>query len=89
MMYIHAYQSYLWNIVLSERIRLYGIDKPIEGDLVWAAEGEDGVKIDAAAAESSGMLPSVWPQMLTSGQKCLRSNWSDSSRRPRSNQSRR
>ena len=34
MMYVHAWQSYVWNRVLSERIRLFGCDKPILGDLV-------------------------------------------------------
>ncbi|KAI1316682.1 multisubstrate pseudouridine synthase 7 [Mortierella claussenii] len=34
LMYVHAYQSYVWNHMLTERIRLYGSDKPIVGDLV-------------------------------------------------------
>ena len=33
-LYIHAFQAYVWNSVLSERIELYGIDRLVEGDLV-------------------------------------------------------
>lgn len=47
-MYVHAYQSYVWNAIVSERIRLHGADKPVVGDLVFEKplESEGGSQVD-------------------------------------------
>jgi len=47
LIYVHAYQSYVWNLIVSERIRMNPTG-PIVGDLVFAEEktvealGDDG-----------------------------------------------
>jgi len=46
MMYIHAYQSYIWNTILSRRVELYGCDKPVIGDLVQLDQGTAPVPIE-------------------------------------------
>ncbi|KAI9561011.1 hypothetical protein GHT06_011967 [Daphnia sinensis] len=38
--YIHAYQSFLWNTVVSKRLSTFGL-KPIVGDLVYAPDSND------------------------------------------------
>ncbi|KAH0803439.1 pseudouridylate synthase 7-like [Histomonas meleagridis] len=39
MMYVHAYQSYLWNHILTQRWKKYG-NEIVEGDYVQTKEGE-------------------------------------------------
>ncbi|WVZ99174.1 hypothetical protein U9M48_044508, partial [Paspalum notatum var. saurae] len=38
MMYVHSYQSYLWNHAASMRVEKYGISQVVEGDLVYNKE---------------------------------------------------
>lgn len=42
MMYVHAYQSYIWNIVASKRLELFGLEVQ-EGDLVLESEDAEDV----------------------------------------------
>ncbi|KAG0743702.1 hypothetical protein G6F57_007998 [Rhizopus arrhizus] len=47
-LYSHAYQSYVWNRVVSERARLYGSHKPLVGDIVLVEnEKKDASKRDS------------------------------------------
>eukprot|EP00795_Rhopilema_esculentum_P017264 gene17264-8827_t len=41
LMYIHSYQSYIWNKIVSKRIKIFGM-QPIAGDLVLSKHAEDG-----------------------------------------------
>ncbi|KAE8637486.1 hypothetical protein CSA_016968 [Cucumis sativus] len=49
MMYVHSYQSYLWNHAASMRVQKYGIDKVVVGDLVYCKENHT----ETAAVQNS------------------------------------
>ncbi|KAG0250484.1 multisubstrate pseudouridine synthase 7 [Mortierella polycephala] len=52
LMYVHAYQSFVWNHMVTERLRLYGCDKPVVGDLV--AEDNAALEVSEETEESKG-----------------------------------
>ena len=59
-MYVHAYQSYVWNAIVSERIRLYGAEKPVAGDLVFDTDkpgvtGDDDAEMALDGGEDDGV----------------------------------
>lgn len=37
-MYVHSYQSRLWNAAASHRIKTYGAEKAVAGDLVLPSD---------------------------------------------------
>lgn len=49
LMYVHAYQSLVWNFAAGERWRLYG-DRVVEGDLVLVHEHSDKEAADTTAS---------------------------------------
>ena len=50
LMYVHAYQSLVWNFAVNERWRLYG-DKVVAGDLVLVHEHDSDTTIRLAAGQ--------------------------------------
>lgn len=44
-MYVHAYQSYLWNSATSERCLKHGTDRVVEGDLVLLSGGAQSTSV--------------------------------------------
>lgn len=51
-MYVHAYQSYVWNKLVSERIARFGAAEPVEGDVVFADDGGQDVWADEAGTDT-------------------------------------
>ena len=67
-MYVHAYQSYVWNAIVSERIKLFGAEKPIPGDVVFikkaspkaSAENEEDANGQEAEGQTNGQSFFEW-----------------------------
>ncbi|KAF8745972.1 hypothetical protein AX14_004266 [Amanita brunnescens Koide BX004] len=71
LMYVHAYQSYVWNAIVSERIRLYGAERPVVGDLVFESES-DSQNSDPEYEPDEAFEP----ESTTSSEKRSRKPWS-------------
>ncbi|KAG2225854.1 hypothetical protein INT45_007098 [Circinella minor] len=52
-MYMHAYQSYVWNHVVSERVKRFGCDKPLVGDLVLKPTAENKSTTDPSTLSNN------------------------------------
>lgn len=66
MMYVHAWQSYIWNVVASERVKLHGCTEPVVGDLVLLdgeATGEGELDAGAAEEPTAPVVESLEPNL--------------------------
>ncbi|XP_053639811.1 pseudouridylate synthase 7 homolog isoform X1 [Cherax quadricarinatus] len=60
LLYLHAYQSYLWNIVASRRIEKYGL-KVLPGDIVRRKGDKTDEEVSSSRLVSSPELPVTTP----------------------------
>ncbi|XP_042486492.1 multisubstrate pseudouridine synthase 7 isoform X2 [Macadamia integrifolia] len=51
MMYVHSYQSYLWNHAASVRVQKHGIDQVVPGDLVYCKQAPTDTLTEALNPE--------------------------------------
>lgn len=56
MMYVHSYQSYLWNHTTSLRVQTYGHDQVVLGDLVYCKDQGPGKQSIPASAEEEDLV---------------------------------
>lgn len=54
MMFVHGYQSYLWNHAASMRVQKYGFHQVVLGDLVYCKEQESDKEMIAPRLEGEG-----------------------------------
>ncbi|KAI8139253.1 pseudouridine synthase [Fennellomyces sp. T-0311] len=64
-MYLHAYQSYVWNHVVSERAKRFGCDKPLVGDLVLVPAENKGNSKATNNAGRRNPFQRKMPKVLT------------------------
>ncbi|CAL5229719.1 g13095 [Coccomyxa viridis] len=65
-LYVHAYQSFLWNTAATHRVQTFGIDAAVAGDLIIPsgttcgdADGENGVVAETSDKRTTGHLATV------------------------------
>jgi len=56
---VHAYQSYVWNRAVSERIRRFGANKVLIGDLALVASKEAKELLEQANNEEALETPAL------------------------------
>ena len=62
-MYLHSFQSYLWNFAASHRVATHGVEAPVIGDLVLPKDTDA-----EPAGQSSLSQTTKFSGFLTAGQ---------------------
>ncbi|KAH9077316.1 tRNA pseudouridine synthase D [Lactarius deliciosus] len=77
LMYVHAYQSYVWNAIVSERIKTWGADRPVPGDLVLeSGPGTAGrTEVDVEDGESATIQSGADVEELPTSRKSDKKPW--------------
>ncbi|KAH9049179.1 tRNA pseudouridine synthase D [Lactarius hengduanensis] len=77
LMYVHAYQSYVWNAIVSERIKTWGADRPVPGDLVLeSGTGTAGrTEVDVEDGESATTQSGADVEELPTSRKNDKKPW--------------
>jgi len=55
LMYVHAYQSYVWNTMASRRIKEYGL-QPVTGDLVVTSKSSIGCAVNTEVSQMEDVV---------------------------------
>jgi len=56
MMFPHAYQSYVWNRMASERIQMFGFLEPVEGDLIQLDQIDESIEEEVDIEKVMGQV---------------------------------
>lgn len=56
--YVHSYQSWIWNLMATERICRYGSERPVEGDLIQDPHSQH-IKVVSATPHNTYTIEDV------------------------------
>ncbi|XP_068754742.1 pseudouridylate synthase 7 homolog [Montipora capricornis] len=65
LMYVHAYQSYVWNFMATKRIKEYGL-QPVKGDLVVASSSSADCAVNSDTSQTEDMVEFISEPSRTS-----------------------
>ncbi|EKX46532.1 hypothetical protein GUITHDRAFT_107735 [Guillardia theta CCMP2712] len=70
MLMVHAYFGKIWNVMASERLRMYGID-PVVGDLVYNDDVEDSTDVNDVESSDTELEDFSWTWSSKTNTKVL------------------